>query len=216
MRHRVAGKQLSRNTSHRKALRRNMAASLIQYGAIRTTEAKAKELRRFVEKLITVARTGTLHARRRVIRLLQDRQMYDYDETEKDYVAADKTVVQKLFDEVAPRYVDRPGGYTRIIRLSDRRIGDGGTQVLLQLIEESTEAAEQKEGGRRKKRAAKRLAAAEQVEETPAAEEVDESAETETAEKAPEDASEKESEDQPAEETSDQAAETEEEKTEDE
>jgi len=189
-----------------------MAASLIQHGAIRTTEAKAKELRRFVEKLITVARTGTLHARRRVIRLLQDRQMYDYDEIEKDHVAADKTVVQKLFDEVAPRYVDRPGGYTRIIRLSDRRIGDGGTQVLLQLIEESTEAAEQKEGGRRKKRAAKRLAAAEQVEETPAAEEVDESAEAETAEEA----SEKKSEDQSAEETSDQAAETEEEKTEDE
>jgi large subunit ribosomal protein L17 len=131
MRHRVSGKQLSRTTSHRRALRRNLAASLIQHGAIRTTEAKAKELRRFVERLITVAREGTLHARRQAAAMLQDRDMID-DEGK----LLDKTVLQKLCDEVAPRYVSRDGGYTRIVRLSDRRIGDGGVQVLLQLVEQ--------------------------------------------------------------------------------
>lgn len=190
MRHRVLGKQLSRNTSHRKALRRNMASSLIQYGAIRTTEAKAKELRPFIEKIITIAREGTLHARRRIIKILQDRDIYSYDESEKDFVPEDKTVVEKLFDEVAPRYVDRPGGYTRIIRLADRRIGDGGVQVILQLIDDASEMVEQRVGGKRKKRAEKRHAAADQTqtqeapaeevtEETPAGEAVaaDETAE---------------------------------------
>lgn len=196
MRHRVAGKQLSRTTSHRKALRRNMASSLIQYGAIRTTEAKAKELRPFVEKIITIARTGTLHARRRIIKLLQDREMFSYDEAEKDFVSDDQTVVQKLFNEIAPRYVDRPGGYTRIIRLADRRIGDGGVQVMLQLIDESSEIVEERSVGRRKRRAAKRHAAAEDVqaeeiakEETPAEEVVENESPSEEAgeEKTPED-----------------------------
>ena len=132
MRHRVFGKQLSRSSSHRRALRRNLAASLIQHGAIRTTETKAKELRPFVEALITEARKGTLAARRRVISLLRDRSM-----TDNTGEFLDKTVVQKLFDEVAPRYANRPGGYTRIIRLAERRIGDGGVQVLLQLVEET-------------------------------------------------------------------------------
>ena len=137
-----------------------MAASLIQHGAIRTTEAKAKELRRFVEKLITTARQGTLHARRQVIRILGDRRIAN-DEGEIE----DQTIVQKLFDEVAPRYVDRPGGYTRIIRLSDRRIGDAGKQVLLQLIEEAPAKAGDVPtvASRRKKRAQKRHAAAGEV-----------------------------------------------------
>lgn len=136
-----------------------MAASLFQHGAIRTTEAKAKELRRFVEKLITLARTGTLHARRQVIARLRDRDIYTWNDAEKDYTPEDKTVVQKLFDEIAPRYADRPGGYTRIIRLADRRIGDAGVQVILQLIEEGGESGEKSAGGRRKQRAAKRHAA---------------------------------------------------------
>ncbi len=160
MRHRLAGKQLSRTSSHRRAMRRNMAASLIQHGTIRTTEAKAKELRRFVERLITIAKQGTLHARRRVIQLLQDRDIFTYDKAEKDYVRADKSVVEKLFDEVAPHCADREGGYTRIIRLPDRRIGDGGVQVLLQLIDESPQTDEKRTFGRRKKRAAKRHQAA--------------------------------------------------------
>ncbi len=153
MRHRVAGKHLGRSPSHRKALRRNMAASLFQHGAIRTTEAKAKQLRRFAEKLITTARKGTLHARRQVISAMGDRDMFD-DAGELQ----EKTVVQKLFDEIAPRYVDRPGGYTRIIRLPEHRIGDAGKQVLLQLVEDK--ASEGDDGasgtGKRSRRAAKR------------------------------------------------------------
>lgn len=159
MRHRVAGRQLSRTTSHRRSLRRNMAASLFQHGAIRTTSPKAKELRKFVERLITIARKNTLHARRQVLSLLNDRAMVD---AEGEF--EEKTVVQKLFDEIAPRYVDRPGGYTRIIRLSERRIGDGGETVLLQLVEEGAGRSDDEAGSgtsRRRKRAAKRKVAAE-------------------------------------------------------
>jgi len=149
MRHRMFGKQLSRNTAHRKALRRNMAASLFEHEAIRTTQVKAKELRRFVERLITIARRNTLHARRRVIALLQDRGMADEDGELKD-----QTVIQKLFSEIAPRYANRPGGYTRIIHLAERRIGDAGKQVLLQLVEAAKPAAETG-GSRRRRRGAK-------------------------------------------------------------
>jgi large subunit ribosomal protein L17 len=160
MRHRVAGKELSRTSAHRKALRRNLAASLIEHGAIRTTQCKAKELRRFVEKLITTAKAGTVHARRRVLAKLRDRKMFD-DEGEM----LEQTVVQKLFSEIAPRYANRPGGYTRIVRISDRRIGDAGRQVIMQLVEES--AAEKKEtekrSSRRKRRAARRKESAGQA-----------------------------------------------------
>ncbi len=164
MRHRISGKQLNRTSSHRKAMRRNMAASLIQHGAIRTTERKAKELRRFVERIITIARQGTLHARRRVLAELGDRAM-----TDDDGVFMDKSVVQKLFDEVAPMYSDRPGGYTRIIRLDEPRLGDAGQQVILQLIDEGgTETSGGTESSsRRKRRAVKRheaIAATEQAE----------------------------------------------------
>jgi len=126
-----------------------MAHSLIEHGAIRTTEPKAKELRRFVERIITLAREGTLHSRRRVLAEMGDRSIVD---TEGE--VQDKTVVQKLFDEIAPRYTDRPGGYTRIIRLPDRRIGDAGVQVLLQLVEE-TPAAEAPGGSRSARRRAR-------------------------------------------------------------
>jgi len=156
MRHRLAGKELSRTSSHRKALRRNLAASLFEHGAIRTTETKAKELRPFVARLITLARKGTLHARRQVIALLQDRAIVNADGDQET------TVVRKLFDEIAPRYAQRPGGYTRIIRLSDRRIGDAGQQVLLQLVEEQTPPGEEgaaKSVSRRRRRAKKRLEA---------------------------------------------------------
>ena len=165
MRHRMMGKQLSRSTSHRIALRRNMAASLFEHGAIRTTEAKAKELRRFVERLITIARKGDLAARRRVIQLLGSRKIGEKDAAETDYrwyKDGRSTVVQKLFDEIAPKYADRPGGYTRIIHLADRRIGDAGKQVILQLVEEASGegGGEPKKTSRRSKRAAKRVQAA--------------------------------------------------------
>ena len=132
--HMIRGRQLSRDTEHRISLRRSLVQSLIEHGKIRTTLPKAKEVRPFAEKLITLARAGTLHARRQVIALLNDRRLVD---DEQEFTG--QTVVQKLFDDVAPKFASRNGGYTRIIKLSDHRIGDGGSLVLLQLLlEEST------------------------------------------------------------------------------
>ena len=135
-----------------------MAIALIQHGAIRTTTAKAKELKGFVERLITMARKQTVHARRLVSAELGNRRgqrgrLYD-DEGKVE----DKGVLDKLFDQIAPRYADRPGGYTRIIRLAQRRLGDGGEQVILQLVEEQKVDADTGPGGvsARKRRATKR------------------------------------------------------------
>ena len=169
MRHRLAGKSLSRTSSHRKAMRRNLAASVIEHGTVRTTVTKAKEVRPFLERLITIARRGTLHARRQVIAMLQDRAMVDKSNPEE---LSEQTVVEKLFNEVAPRYADRPGGYTRIIHLPERRIGDAGRQVLLQLVEESSTGGRGEGGGRasrRRRRAARRAEAAAKVAEGAAA-----------------------------------------------
>ncbi len=134
-RHLIRGRQLSRDTEHRKAMRRNMVQSLFEHGKIRTTPAKAKEVRAFAEKLITLARLGTLLARRRVIAALQDRRLVDENQ---DFIddGPTRTVVQRLFNDVAPKFADRRGGYTRIIKTSDFRIGDGGDVVLLQLLTE--------------------------------------------------------------------------------
>ena len=131
--HLIRGRQLSRDTEHRKSLRRSLVQSLIEHGKIRTTLPKAKEVRAFAEKLITLARTGSLHSRRRVISLLNDRRLVDEDQE-----FTGQTVVQKLFDDVAPKFAARNGGYTRIIKLSDHRIGDGGSLVLLQLLLEES------------------------------------------------------------------------------
>lgn len=117
MRHRKKGRQLSRTRSHKKAMLRNMATSLFRHERIRTTEAKAKELRPFAERLITLARRDDLHARRQVRRQIADRE-----------------VVQKLFDQIAPRFTDRPGGYTRILKLGARQ-GDGAELALIELTE---------------------------------------------------------------------------------
>ena len=130
MRHRVVGRRLSVTPSHRKAILRNLAQSLIEHGEIKTTLPKAKELRRFVEPLITLAKKGTLHARRLVISRLNDRNMAD-SKTE-EYL--DDTVVQKLFKEIGPSFADRPGGYTRIIKTSEWRIGDAGDICIVQLV----------------------------------------------------------------------------------
>lgn len=177
MRHQMAKKHLGRTPSHRLAMRRNMARSLFMHGAVRTTEPKAKDLRRFVERLITIAREGTLHARRRVLKELGDREIVD---TEGEPTG--QTVVQKLFDEIGPTYADRPGGYTRIIRLSDRRIGDGGQAVMLQLVGESAGGQSGSAGATaRKRRATKRHAAAAAVEDV--TEEAEESPQVATAER---------------------------------
>jgi len=154
-RHRVRGRQLSRDTEHRKALRRNLVQSLFEHGKVRTTLPKAKEVRAFAEKLITLARRDDLTSRRRVIQLMNDRRLVD---EEQEFILNDKgrarTVVHKLFEDVAPKFADRQGGYTRIIKLSDYRIGDAGSLVLLQLLTEEsrpTGGARRSQGLRRKR-----------------------------------------------------------------
>lgn len=142
MRHRIAGMKLGRNTPHRRALFRNLAAAVLQHGQITTTIHKAKAVQPFVEKLITLGKRGDLHARRRAIALLQDRKLVTVDKQSGDPVyeeredGGDKTVIQKLFGEIAPAYADRSGGYTRIIKLDRHRIGDGADLVVLQLVSE--------------------------------------------------------------------------------
>ncbi len=147
MRHRIAGRQLSRTSEHRLAMRRNLVSSLFEHETVSTTIQKAKEVRGFAEKLITLAGKGTLAARRRAISLLNDRAIYA-DEDGKNVKVG--TVIGKLFSEIGPRYLDRPGGYTRIIHLSKRRLGDDGQLVLLQLVGREETAAEKKP--RKKKR----------------------------------------------------------------
>jgi len=131
MRHKVAGRRLGRTSEHRLAMRRNMVASLFEHETISTTVEKAKEVKAFAEKLITLAKKGTLAARRRAIAMLGNRDIISY---ENGKAVRKGTIIGKLFSELGPRYLDRPGGYTRIIRLSLRRLGDNGQLVLLQLI----------------------------------------------------------------------------------
>lgn len=117
MRHRVAGRKLSRPTDHRILMYRNLVTDLLRYEKIVTTEAKAKEVQGMAERMITIGKDGSLHARRQVLAFVTD-----------------KNVVAKLFDELAPRYAQRPGGYTRIIKL-EPRLGDGAPMAQLELVE---------------------------------------------------------------------------------
>ncbi len=151
--HKIRGRQLSRDTEHRKAMRRNLIQSLFEHGQVRTTLPKAKEVRALAEKLITLAKTGTLVARRRAISILNDRRL-----TDENQEFTGQTVVQKLFSEIAPKFADRRGGYTRIVKLSEYRIGDAGSVVLLQLLLEETRptGAARKSAGLRRKRTEKR------------------------------------------------------------
>ncbi len=169
MRHRVAGRRLGRTREHRLAMRRNMVASLFEHETISTTQQKAKEVKPFAEKLITLARKGTLAARRQAISMLGNRDIIDNEGPE---TVRKGTVVGKLFSELGPRYLDRPGGYTRIIRLSLRRLGDNGELVLLQLL-----GADEPVKGQKKKRSRKKTAKAVKVEETVQAQETAEVAE---------------------------------------
>lgn len=131
MRHRIAGRQLNRTREHRLAMRRNLVSSLFEHETVSTTMPKAKEVRSFAEKLITLAKKGTLAARRRAIAMLNDRAIYKEEDGRNVKTGS---VIGKLFSEIGPRYLDRPGGYTRIIRLAKRRLGDNGQVVLLQLV----------------------------------------------------------------------------------
>ncbi|MSR36648.1 MAG: 50S ribosomal protein L17 [Gemmatimonadetes bacterium] len=117
MRHRVRGRQLSRKSSHRKMLMRNMATSLFLHGRIETTTAKAKELRPYAERLITLAKRGDLHARRLAAQKIQDHE-----------------VLGRLFADIAARFATRPGGYTRILKIGQRQ-GDAAEMALIELVE---------------------------------------------------------------------------------
>lgn len=118
MRHNKSGKRLGRNSSHRAAMMRNMVTSLLEHEKITTTDARAKELRKIADRMITLGKRGDLHARRQAVKVMRDRK-----------------VVGKLFEQIGPRYKDRPGGYTRIIKLGNR-LGDNASQVIIELVEE--------------------------------------------------------------------------------
>jgi len=117
MRHRKRGRKLSRTASHRRATLRNMATSLFRHGRVKTTTAKAKELRPYAERLITLAKRGDLHARRLAARKIQDRD-----------------VLGALFDDIGPRFSERPGGYTRVLKLGNRK-GDAAEMSLIELVD---------------------------------------------------------------------------------
>jgi len=164
MRHRKSGTTLGRNSSHRKAMMRNMVTSFFDHEKITTTDARAKELRKLAERLITLAKRGTLHARRQVMQVIQDGK-----------------VVAKLFDRLAPRYQDRPGGYTRIIKLGLRE-GDKASMVIIELVEEELKSKPKKaKKTAAPKKTAKKVEAA-PADEAPA---VDAPAEEAPAEEAP-------------------------------
>lgn len=162
--HMVRGRQLSRDTEHRIAMRRNLVQSLFEHGKVRTTLPKAKEVKAMAEKLITLAKGGTLNDRRRVIAALgNDRRVVD--EEQEFITEGAKTVVQRLFTDVAPKFEGRNGGYTRIIKTSEWRIGDGGGIVILQLLTEESapKGTARRSAGLRRKRTERRRAFANRV-----------------------------------------------------
>lgn len=116
MRHKVVGRKLGRPGGHRRAMYRNLVTDLLSYEKLTTTEAKAKEVRSLAEKMITLGKEGGLHSRRQALSFILD-----------------KRVTEKVFDELAPRYAERPGGYTRIIKLGTR-LGDGAAMVQIELV----------------------------------------------------------------------------------
>ncbi len=188
MRHLVRGRKLNRTVSHREALRRNLCQSLFEHGQVRTTVIKAKEVRGFAERLVSLAIDGSLAARQRAECLLTDRSLIPKDKQEAYDRLSDakrtkvlrsragrryrmnttrpglkfsaESVLHKLFKEVGPRLKKRneqlrsQGGYTRIIKLADRRLGDGGQLALLQLVGDSDKPrTKSKDKGERKRRA---------------------------------------------------------------
>ena len=193
MRHRIAHRKLNRTTSHRRALRRNLAQSLFEHGQIKTTLAKAKDLRPFAEKLITLAKRakeGSRSARTRLLQLLGDRGIIAADHRDAYYAMSDakrastlrsrsgrrhrtgepkgglkftaESVYHRLVNTVAPKFDDRPGGYTRIVKLGKRRLGDGGATAVLQLVgeEESPGSVPRPEKTARRRRTDRRYQAA--------------------------------------------------------
>ncbi len=134
MRHRKIGRKLNRSAPHRKAMFRNMVTSLLDREHIETTDAKAKELRRYTDQMVTLGKKGTLHARRQALSFVRDRD-----------------VVKKLFEDIAPRFANRPGGYTRITKLGVRR-GDAAPVSIIELTERGDRAISEAEKKRERRR----------------------------------------------------------------
>ena len=124
MNHRKTGRKLGRTSAHRKALFRNMVTSLFEHEQIRTTDAKAKELRGVAERMITLGKRGTLHARRQALRTIRS-----------------KEVTSKVFDELADRYRERPGGYTRVIKVN-QRAGDAAPMSIIELVDRNSDSSD--------------------------------------------------------------------------
>lgn len=162
MRHQKAGKKLNRTGSHRNAMFRNMVTSLFEYGRIRTTDAKAKELRRWADRMITLAKRGDLHARRQALAVMRD-----------------KTAVHKLFEEALDRFGNRAGGYTNVFRIGRRR-GDAAPISLIELVAPK----EKKERKKKKSRAAKKEVDKDKKEAPVKAKQRDKSKETKSSKKA--------------------------------
>jgi len=169
MRHRTSGRKLNRTTSHRRAMLRNLVNSLFlvkpneEKGTLEriiTTREKAKEARRLAEKVITLGKRGDLAARRRALQLLDNKQ-----------------AVRKVFEEISPRYTQRPGGYTRILGFPINRLGDNATQVIFELVEPYTGAAAAPARPTVAEEVAQEAPAPEARTEEPAGEETDESGE---------------------------------------
>ena len=161
MRHRKAGRHLGRDSAHRKALYRNLVTDLLRYERITTTDAKAREIRPIAEKMITLGRRGDLHARRQALSYIYDRY-----------------VVEKVFEDIAPRMADRPGGYLRITRIEPRK-GDGAKMAVIETVDyqeaiDLAEAPPAEEAGAAPE--------TEELEEAEAAVETDDSDEVEEAE----------------------------------
>jgi large subunit ribosomal protein L17 len=140
MRHRVAGRKFSRPTQHRELMFRNMLVSLLQHGRIKTTLAKGKELRSWADKMVTLGKKGTLHARRQAFSALRD-----------------EGIVKKLFDEITPKLKDREGGYTRIYKMGWRQ-GDGAPLSLIELVSFSSPEKKKKSPVRKAKEVIEKVA----------------------------------------------------------
>jgi large subunit ribosomal protein L17 len=138
MKHRVAGRRLDRTTEHRTAMFRNMVTSLIKHERIVTTTPKAKELKRFADKIITLAKKGGVHARRLAFADVRDGE-----------------ALSKLFDTIAPRFATRPGGYTRIVRVQNR-VGDNAPMAMIELVERTPQGEEKKDGEEKPAKASNR------------------------------------------------------------
>jgi large subunit ribosomal protein L17 len=138
MRHLRAGKKFNRSASHRRALLRNLVTSLLRHERIQTTDPKAKELRRWADWMIGLGKDGTLHARRQALAVIQD-----------------EDVVHKLFDSLAARFKDRPGGYSRIVKVGWRR-GDQAAVSIVELLPAEAPAKAEAEGGKRRRRRTKK------------------------------------------------------------